>query len=426
MTGLRQVTGLNTPSVINAVFNHRNFWNGRAQFEFNGVNPFGTRDPNARVLRFDPAAGTTAKVGIILTQASLASQAVGPPNNSVEMSANGRSFAKLGKKMLSLRPLGRQAVAADDSHLAGVRDPSGTGLSTSYSALVQSAFKPEWWGSGVIVDGAGNPVASPTPGSTGQFSQMEFNFSLFWGLAIQLYETQLVSDQTRFDQFLAGNNNALTSQEQQGFSIFGGKGQCAKCHSGPELTSAAVSQVTGNLTQPIGLIGGGSALADTGWFNTGVRPTAEEIGIGGTDPFGNPLSEARRANPAGPLAVDGAVKTPQLRNIELTGPYMHNGGMDTLEQVVDFYSRGGDFADANAPNVSDRIRNLQLSPDEKAALVAFLKSLTDERVRFERGPFDHPSIDVPQGNGPVIRVPAVGRNGRATPLAPFLGQASGH
>jgi cytochrome c peroxidase len=308
-----------------------------------------------------------------------------------------------------------------------IRDPSGTGLGTSYGALIQSAFRPEWWASTVIVDGNGNPVASPTAGSTGQFSQTEFNFSLFWGLAVDLYMTQLVSDQTRFDQFLAGNNNALTSQEQQGFSIFGGKGQCAKCHSGPELTSAAVSQVAdGNLTQQIGLRAGGNALADTGWFNTGVRPTAEEVGIGGTDPFGNPLSEARRANPAGPLAVDGAVKTPQLRNIELTGPYMHNGGMDTLEQVVDFYSRGGDFADANAPNVSDRIRNLQLSPDEKAALVAFLKSLTDERVRFERGPFDHPSIDVPQGNGPVIRVPAVGRNGRATPLAPFLGQASGH
>src|SRR5206468_9404242 len=127
------------------------------------------------------------------------------------------------------------------------------------------------------------------PGSTGQFSQMEFNFSLFWGLAIQLYETQLVSDQTRFDQFLIGNNNSLSSQEKVGFSIFGGKGQCAKCHSGPEMTNAAVSQVTGNLTQSIGLIGGGTALADTGWFNTGVRPTAEEIGIGGTDPFGNPL-----------------------------------------------------------------------------------------------------------------------------------------
>ena len=124
--------------------------------------------------------------------------------------------------------------------------------------------------------------------------------------------------------------------------------------------------------------------------------------------------------------MDGAFKTPGLRNVALTGPYFHNGGEATLRQVVDFYSRQGDFADANAPNVSDRIRNLQLSPDEKAALVAFLKALTDERVRFERGPFDHPSIDVPQGNGPVIRVPAVGRNGRATPLAPFPSQSLGN
>ncbi|HEV8672621.1 MAG TPA: cytochrome-c peroxidase, partial [Methylomirabilota bacterium] len=261
MAGLRQVTGLNTPSVINAVFNHRNFWNGRAQFEFNGVSPFGRRDPNARVLRFDSGAGTTALVGVILTNASLASQAVGPPNNQVEMAAEGRTFAKLGKKMLSLQPLGRQAVAADDSVLFGIRHPSGTGLSTSYSALIQAAFRPEWWASGVIVDANGNRVASPTPGSTNQFSQMEFNFSLFWGLSVQLYETTLVANQTRFDRFLAGDNNALNDQEKVGFSIFGGKGQCDKCHSGPELTRASVAQVTGRgLVELINLADGARGI----------------------------------------------------------------------------------------------------------------------------------------------------------------------
>ena len=75
-------------------------------------------------------------------------------------------------------------------------------------------------------------------------------------------------------------------------------------------------------------------------------------------------------------------KTPQLRNVELTGPYFHNGKYATLRQVVDFYDRGGDV-----PNHS--IEPLGLTEPEKNALVDFLIALTDERVRFQRAPFDH-------------------------------------
>src|SRR5262249_39793206 len=100
----RRVTGRNTPTNINAVFNHRNFWDGRAQNEFNGNNPFGIRDPNANVLI---NSGGLSKIQISLPNSSLASQAVGPPNNGVEMAfdgpnAPGRNWKKLGKKMLSL------------------------------------------------------------------------------------------------------------------------------------------------------------------------------------------------------------------------------------------------------------------------------------------------------------------------------------
>src|SRR5437899_11819242 len=77
---------------------------------------------------------------------------------------------------------------------------------------------------------------------------------------------------------------------------------------------------------------------------------------------------------------------------------MQNGGMATLEQVVDFYSRGGDFAKENAAVLSSRIKNLGLSADDKAALVAFMKALTDERVRLERAPFDHPELFVSNGS----------------------------
>src|SRR4051812_12232357 len=98
----RQVTGKNTPSVVNAIFNHRNFWNGRAQPEFNGVNPWGTRDIAAHV--WTVINGRPAQVAIAIKNASAASQAVGPPLNSTEMSAEHRTFADLGQKLLHAKP----------------------------------------------------------------------------------------------------------------------------------------------------------------------------------------------------------------------------------------------------------------------------------------------------------------------------------
>lgn len=97
----------------------------------------------------------------------------------------------------------------------------------------------------------------------------------------------------------------------------------------------------------------------------------------------------------------GSFKAPQLRNVELTGPYFHNGGKLTLRQVVDFYTRGGDFPitnsahrDFNLVNMSIEIQS-NLSEAEKVALVDFLLELTDERNRFDRAPFDHPEVIIP-------------------------------
>jgi hypothetical protein len=97
----------------------------------------------------------------------------------------------------------------------------------------------------------------------------------------------------------------------------------------------------------------------------------------------------------------GSFKAPQLREVELTGPYFHNGGKLTLRQVVDFYVRGGDFPITNATHRDFNIINQNvevesnLTEEEKVALVDFLLELTDDRVRFERGPFDHPEVILP-------------------------------
>src|SRR5262249_38982982 len=271
----------------------------------NGRNPFGAADAGARVLMLNDL-GEAVLTPVSLDNASLASQAVGPPNNGTEMSASGRDWLKLGKKMLSVRPLDGQQVMGDDSVLGAMAVSGGTGLATTYADMVRAAFNDKWWNSTVVVDGSLAVVPGVTSAdqlSTSQFSMMEANFSLFWGLAIDLYESTLVSDDAPFDRFLDGDRTALTQSQQDGFSTFQGK--CASCHSGAELSSATFSA-----TQTAGLItrmnmAQGSAVYDRGFYNIGVRPTGDDVGVGGSDPFGNPLSISRR-EAAAPGSVAGA------------------------------------------------------------------------------------------------------------------------
>ncbi len=423
---VRRSTPRNAPSVVNAVFNYRNFWDGRAQGTFNGVNPFGAGDPNAFILQADGSVNGFSHVQLRLSNSALASQAVGPPGSNTEMSAAGRSFVKMGKKMLSLSPLAKQLVAGDDSVLGSMSNAPANGLNTDYISMVQAAFQPKWWNSDAIVDASGNFLHTGTAQNTDEYSMMEYNFSMFWGVAIQAYEATLVSDSSRFDQFAEGNSTALTALEQRGLDRFTGKGGCSNCHNGAEFTDAAVSNVQsrGVVEQ---LLSG--QWHDVGFHNIGVRPTLDDMGVGAGDPSGlASLSVAALASQGlatgtlvplnAPVSVNGAVKTPGLRNIELTGPYFVNGGQATLSQVVDFYSRGGDFPSAD---VDPNLKRAGFSPDDKQAVVAFLKSLTDERVRSQSAPFDHPSLTIPNGVDMVdgmaleqtITLPATGKNGGA-------------
>jgi cytochrome c peroxidase len=418
---VRQVTVRNAPSVINAVFNFRNFWDGRASNIFTGQTPFGESDSRRNALVWND--GRLAAENLRIDNSSLASQAVGPPVNSVEMSYDGRTWPKLGRRMLALRPLALQRVAADDSVLGALANSQGRGLAPqfTYLGLIQAAFQPEYW--------------SAAPQAASEFTQAEFNFAMFFGLAVQAYETTLVSDDTRFDRFSQGDSDALTSEERAGLQLFRTRGNCDNCHGGAEFTLASVSSVNRRTAmQPAGRNG---PIADTGFFRTGVRPVADDIGLGGKDDFGNPLSISAAQNPAARLNVDGTFKTPQLRNVEFTGPFFHNGGQATLEQVVEFYSRGADFGG----NLGNGIRRLNLNATDRAALVAFMKALSDDRVRYEGAPFDHPELCVPIGHVEVLPsilqpqlsdprfrlsaadkwagIPAVGRQGNAAPLQTF-------
>ena len=356
---VRRVTARNSPSVINAAYYQRGFWDGRAARIFNGFTPSGVAGdaPGALVLRD----GRLVREAVRLDAASLASQAVGPILDHLEMSYGGRSWLDLGRKMFSLRPLGLQRVAADDGVLGRYSRGGERGLVIGYLELVRAAFQPAYWEATELVEGG--------------YSQADVNFPLFWGLALQAYQSTLISNDSPLDRFLDGDTAALTAQEREGMQLFQTTGRCTTFHGGAELSGA-------------GFTGGRRAFQ-----RTGVRDASEDAGSG-----------------------NGSFKSVGLRNIELTGPYFHNGGTATLEQLVDFYARGGDFANG-------AIRTFNVNASQKAALVAFLRALTDERVRYERAPFDHPELCVPMGQEGAVEnwvgLRAVGAAGNAAPLQTF-------
>ena len=266
------------------------------------------------------------------------------------------------------------------------------------------------------------------------YTQIELNFPLFFGMSIMMYEATLISDDSPFDR------NQLTDAQKRGKEVFEGKGKCIACHDGPLLSKAAgvgPDVIGDKLVERMLMKDGQAAIYDDGFYNIGVRPTAEDIGLGGTDPYGVPLSFTKQwvtgqrvdkfkvepckfevpfpgqdqagcgedVLPGGidlqsqRIAVDGAFKTPILRNIALTPPYFHNGGQSSLAQVVAFYNRGGDFSN---PEKDPDVTRLGLTQTEQDNLVAFMQSLTDDRVRCSRAPFDHPELLVPDGHKPGV------------------------
>lgn len=567
--GVRKVTSRNAPTVINAVFNHRNFWDGRANNVFNGSSPWGERDSNAGVwLKIN--AKTVAKQKLHLINSSLASQAVAPPLNDVEMACQGRGWPDIGRKLLLRQALQNQQVHPQDSVLGTLSSSSGAslkpGLKVTYKSLVTQAFNPQYW----AYNGVG-PFGAPASGVP--YNQMEANFSMFFGIAVQLYESTLVSDQAPFDlspidanmkptwsNIVADtptNTTVLVASLKNGVELFI-HNHCNLCHAGPSLSLAAVATNAALLTPTPGASFGPPAtpigfgpnafgpfnaaskggltrygnpvtrdtniqqlpkLMDLGFTNIGAVAVDDDPGLGGVDDFGNPLSfteqyvdyllgntagivdpgvdniracdfisplaynlplnlpnyflpsdgliadgsregvprnqnclnpltafiptpAAAQANSAGSkmaVATQGAFKVPTLRNVELTGPYMHHGGMATLRQVLKFYGRHGNFSSDTQHFHLASFSTLLNSEQNITDLTNFLLALTDERVRYQRAPFDHPQLTVAHGQlgndlqvtagNPLnaslaqdqfLVIPAVGAGGSNAPISAFL------
>jgi len=155
--------------------------------------------------------------------------------------------------------------------------------------------------------------------------------------ALATYVRTIRSGDSAFDRYAAGKDNTLNALEKAGLALFRGKGGCSSCHVGPNFT-------------------------DERFHNTGVAWRDGRFADEGR--FANSHQERDR----------GSFKTPTLREISRTAPYMHDGSLATLEDVVEFYSGGG----RQNPNLDRELRSASLSSEEKRALLAFLRSLSGD------------------------------------------------
>jgi cytochrome c peroxidase len=163
--------------------------------------------------------------------------------------------------------------------------------------------------------------------------------------ALASYIRSLMSGNSRFDRYINGERAVLTPDERNGLRLFQGRGNCTVCHVGPNFSDEKLHNTGVAWQPPNGAISGGRFLDQGGAAVTGER------------------------------SESGAFKTPTLREVGRTAPYMHDGSLATLEEVVDFYDRGG----RSNPHLDPEMQRLDLSDEDKRALVAFLRNaLTGE------------------------------------------------
>jgi cytochrome c peroxidase len=162
------------------------------------------------------------------------------------------------------------------------------------------------------------------------------------GEAIAAFERTIISTNSAFDRYMLGQSQAMGASAVRGMALFRGKARCIVCHNGSNFT-------------------------DNQFHNLGVPqvgPTKEDLGR-------YYVTKAEKDK--------GAFKTPTLRSVMETAPYMHDGVFKTIEEVVDFLNKGG----GQNPNLSPRMKVLNLTPEEKTDLLAFLKALTGEAITID-------------------------------------------
>ncbi|MCB9876459.1 MAG: hypothetical protein H6835_02565 [Planctomycetes bacterium] len=297
--GFRAQVGRRTsPSFLTAAWFPDLFWDGRASGTFT--------DPTTNAVVI-PAGG------------ALESQSLGPILSSDEMAHDARTFAEAIGKLQTVRPM---AVA------------------TNLPADMQAA----------IANGATYPDLFAAAFGTPDITAQRIAF------ALATYQRTLRPDQTPYDQFLAGNQAAMTQQQINGMNVFHGPGRCVICHTS-------------------------GLFSDRQYHNLGLRPIAEDAG-----------RQEVTSNPGDA----GRFKTPSLRNVGLRGSLMHNGQFTNVTQVVGFYiGGGGPFLQNKDPQLIPLNGPPPggVPPQAAADLAAFVSTaLTDPRVAAGLPPFDRPTL----------------------------------
>ncbi|MEL6497068.1 MAG: cytochrome c peroxidase [Planctomycetota bacterium] len=295
-----QVTGRAANVVVNAAYATDLFWDGRATSQFT-----------------DPQTGIIEIAG----GGALESQAVGPPLSDVEMAHGDRDWNAISVKLEAARPLALASDLPADMVSALDADPS-------YPELFEAAF--------------GTPEINST--------RIAF--------AIATYQRTLISDQSPWDQWIQGDNSAMTAQQVQGWNAFQAS-RCAVCHIPPLFT-------------------------DNTFRNIGVRPNAQDLGRGAI---------------TGLAADNGRFKTPTLRNSGLKFSFMHTGDFFTMQQVLAFYALP---PGPGVPNL-DPLMPVPLPGNQRVAVDDFItNALTDPRVAAESFPFDRPTLRSELPANPVL------------------------
>jgi len=186
-------------------------------------------------------------------------------------------------------------------------------------------------------------------------------------MAIAAFERTLVSkaENVPFDRYVKGDRTALSPEAKRGLALFEGKAGCIQCHTGPLLSddsyhNLGVPRNPAFETEPLRQITLRYQHVIRGVPETLYRSADTDLGL-----YYTTKQESDK----------GKFRTPSLRELKYTAPYMHTGVFRTLEEVIEFYNRGG----GDGPNKSPLVRALRLSDQEKKDLLAFLLSLSSDR-----------------------------------------------
>jgi cytochrome c peroxidase len=313
-----QVTRRAAPTAINSAYAPELFWDGRAHGQFT-----------------NPQTGAVS----IAAGGALESQSVGPPVSDSEMAYHSRNWNQVAGKLIAARPLALATSLPPDliAALAG---------GATYPQLFRRAF-----------------------GDAGITAERI-------AFALATYERTLIADDTPWDRFIAGDPNALTPAQAQGFQAFQAS-RCINCHVAPLFTGE-------------------------GFRNIGLRPPAEDTG---------------RQEVTGDTNDRGKFKVPSLRNVGLKTQFMHNGQFTTLPDVIRFYARAPGAAPQFPENRDPIMLQVNVPPQAAQVIQDFIQNgLTDPRVAAQTFPFDKPTLFVERpGDRPAFLGGGVAGSGGLLP-----------